>query len=117
MVTSATRIAPRVEDPKMAPMMKPATMLTMARMIVPAQYLARLRRPSNDGNRYLKSKSIAFPPSRAGQLPLFTFVRPNGALAKGAICGGRPHQREPSKPGWFIKHCTGQYLGLGSPNS
>src|SRR5262252_9205436 len=91
MVTRATNMAPRVEDPKMAPMMKPATMLTMARIIVPAQYFARLMRPSNDVKRYLKFKSIGFPPPPLGSQAavVSTFVRPKGAPAEGAKCGGK----------------------------
>jgi hypothetical protein len=38
-------------------------------MMVPAQYFARLMRPSNDVKRYLKSKSIGFPPPLAAKLP------------------------------------------------
>ena len=45
-------MAPKVEAPKMLPMRKPRTMLIIARMMVPAQYLARLMRPSNEVKRY-----------------------------------------------------------------
>jgi hypothetical protein len=41
-------------------------MLMMARMIVPAQYLARLMRPSKDVKRYWKSKFIVPLPLRPG---------------------------------------------------
>src|ERR1700752_2968075 len=79
-------MAPKVEGPKTAPIRKPRTMLMMARMIVPAQYLARLMRPSNDVKRYCKSKFIVPPPFAAGLRQPTLFVRPNGSFAEEAIC-------------------------------
>src|SRR3972149_5195525 len=87
-VMRVTRMAPKVEGPKMAPMMKPRMMLIMARMIVPAQYLARLMRPSNDVKRYWKSKFIASPPFAAGVRRAPPFFLAEGGLAEGGGGGG-----------------------------
>jgi hypothetical protein len=53
-------------------------MLITARMMAPAQYFARLMRPSNDVNKYWKSKFIVPPPYASGLLPAVTFVEPKG---------------------------------------
>src|SRR5581483_6647534 len=74
-------MAPRVEGPNMAPMMKPNTMLMMARITTPAQYLARLMRPSNDVKRYWKSIRVPSLCSRVSPGP--SLVRPKGRVAKG----------------------------------
>jgi hypothetical protein len=45
-------------------------------------------RPSNDVKRYLKFKSIGFPPLGGQAAVVPTFVRPKGAPAEGAKCSG-----------------------------